>query len=204
MLKVGLTGGIATGKSYVVACLRKLGCEVIDADAVAHQAIEPGQPAYRDIVAEFGREILNESGAIDRTRLGAIVFADPARRQRLNAIVHPRVIEAQQQWLAAVAARRPDAIAVVDAALLIEAGAHRRFDKVVVVFCEPEQQLARLMGRNRLTREEAMARIAAQMPAAEKLKYADYTINTSGDFADTRCQVEALYHELRKQPAKAN
>ena len=199
MLSVGLSGGIATGKSHVAELLRELGCEVMDADLIAHQAIEPGQPAYREIVNEFGRGVVDENGTIDRARLGAVVFADPSRLKRLNAIVHPRVIEAQERWLAGLAARSPGAIAVVDAALLIEAGAHRRFNKLVVVFCRPELQLERLMTRNRLTREEAMARIAAQMPMAEKLKYADYTINTSGRFVDTRQQVERLYTELRRQ-----
>jgi dephospho-CoA kinase len=199
MLKVGLTGGIATGKSHVVAVLRELGCEVMDADVVAHEVIEPGKPAYQEIIRAFGREMLDADGTIDRARLGAVVFADSERRQELNAIVHPRVREAQQLWFAEVAARNPAAIAVLDAALLIETGAYRHFDKLIVVFCEPELQLARLMERSRLTREEALARITAQMPTAEKVKYADYTINTSGDFADTRRQVEALYAELRRQ-----
>jgi len=201
MLKVGLTGGIATGKSHVVARLSELGCEVLDADLIAHQVIEPGQPAYEEIVSEFGREMLAENGAIDRARLGAVVFANLECRQRLNAIVHPRVLAAQERWLTEVAARNPETIAVVDAALLIEVGAHRRFDKVVVVFCEPQLQLERLMARNQLSREDALTRIAAQMPTTEKLKYADYTINTSGDFTDTDRQVRALYTELRKQPS---
>ncbi len=199
MLKVGLTGGIATGKSYVTQLLRQLGCEVVDADVIAHQVIEPGQPAHQEIVSEFGSEIVGENGVIDRARLAAIVFADPARRQRLEAIVHPRVKEAQERWLAEVAARNPEAIAIVDAALLIEAGAYRYFDKVVVVYCEPQLQLERLMKRNQLTRQEALSRISSQMPAAEKLKYADYVINTSGSFAETRQQVLALYQELRRQ-----
>jgi len=204
MLKVGLTGGIATGKSHVTGLLRELGCAVMDADVVAHQVIEPGQPAYQEIVNEFGPEVLSDSGAIDRARLGAIVFADSSRLKRLNAIVHPRVMEAQERWLAEVAARNPQAIAVVDAALLIEAGAYRRFDKVVVVFCEPELQLERLVKRNRLTREAAVARMAAQMPTEEKLRYADYAINTSGGFEDTRRQVQELYHELRRQQGLVN
>jgi dephospho-CoA kinase len=131
--------------------------------------------------------------------LGALVFANPACRQRLNAIVHPRVIATQERWLAEVAARNPSGIAVVDAALLIEAGAHQRCDKVVVVFCKPELQIERLMARNQLSREDALARIAAQMPTVEKLKYADYTIDTSGDYEDTNRQVRELYIELRKQ-----
>ena len=202
MLKVGLTGGIATGKSYVIGGLRELGCEVIDADTVAHQAIEPGKPAYQDIVKEFGQVVLNEDGTINRAALGGIVFADQAKRERLNAIVHPRVFETQAKWFAAVAARQPDAIAVVDAALMIETGSYKRFDKIVVVYCEPELQLARLMARNNLSRAQAEARINAQMPSAEKLKYADFTINTSGSFDETRRQTEALYAKL-KQLAQA-
>lgn len=198
MLKVGLTGGIATGKSYVLGVLRELGCEVIDADQVAHQLMEPGQPAYKEIIAEFGRGVLNDDGGIDRAKLGAIVFADPEQRARLNAIVHPRVYEAQASWLAEVTARNPQAVAVCDAALMIETGSYRRFDKIVVVYCDQELQLQRLMARNNLTREQALARTAAQMPTAEKLTYADFTINTSAGFADTRRQVAELYTSLRR------
>lgn len=199
MLKIGLTGGIATGKSYVLGVLRELGCAVIDADAVAHQVMARGQPAYEQIVAHFGRRVLGENGGIDRVKLGAIVFADPEQRARLNAIVHPRVYEAQAGWLAEVAARDPQAIAVFDAALMIETGSYRRFDKIVVVYCNAELQLQRLMARNNLTREQALARIAAQMPTAEKLPYADFTINTSAGFADTRRQVEQLYATLLRR-----
>lgn len=196
MLKVGLTGGIATGKSYVLEVLRELGCAVIDADNVAHQAMEPGQPAYDDIVAEFGPTVLSEDGTINRAALGALVFADAARRARLNAIVHPRVFEAQAAWLADLATRNPQAIAVVDAALMVETGSYKRFDKLVVVYCEPQLQLERLMTRNNLSREQAEARIKAQLPTAEKLKVADYVINTSRGFEETRQQVEALYPQL--------
>lgn len=198
MLKIGLTGGIATGKSYVLGVLRELGCEVIDADQVAHQVIEPGQAAYDEIVAHFGRGVLDNDGGIDRVKLGAIVFADQEQRAQLNAIVHPRVYEAQADWLGAVAARDPQAIAVFDAALMIETGSYRRFDKIIVVYCDVELQLQRLMARNSLTREQALARIAAQMPTTEKLTYADFTINTSAGFADTRRQVEQLYATLRQ------
>lgn len=200
MLKVGLTGGIASGKSYVVSVLRELGCEVVDADLVAHQVMEPGRPAYDDVVAHFGPEILGPDGGIDRARLGAIVFADPKEREKLNSIVHPRVYEAQMNWMIEVYQRNPRAIAVIDAALMIETGSYRRFDKIVVVHCAPEIQLERLMHRNQMTREEALARISAQMPAAEKLKYADFNIDTSGSFEDTRRQVEALYQALSQLP----
>lgn len=198
MLKVGLTGGIATGKSYIVSVLRELGGAVLDADVVAHQVIEPGQPAYQDIVAEFGATVLAADGTINRAALGAIVFADAARRTRLNAIVHPRVFERQAAWLAEVAACDPHAVAIVDAALMVETGSYKRFDKLVVVFCAPQLQLERLMTRNNLTREQAEARIAAQLPAAEKIKVADYTIDTSLGFDDTRRQVERLYPALQR------
>jgi dephospho-CoA kinase len=197
MLKVGLTGGIATGKSFVVSVLGELGCEVLDADLTAREVVEPGQPAFNEIVAHFGNEILGQDGKLDRAKLGALVFADAGQREKLNAIVHPRVFESQAHWLAEVAERNPPAIAVVDAALMIETGSYRRFDKLIVVFCEPEIQLERLMARNSLSREEALARISAQMPSNEKLKYADFTVNTSLGFEDTRRQAEALYHQLR-------
>lgn len=196
MLKVGLTGGIATGKSYVLAVLGELGCEVIDADTIAHQVIEQGRPAYRDIVNHFGAEILNEDGTINRAALGAIVFGDKNAREKLNAIVHPRVYEAQVEWFEQIAQRAPGAIAVVDAALMIETGSYRRFDKIVVVYCDPELQLKRLMERNGFTREQALVRISAQLPSEEKLKYADYSINTSNGFEDTRRQTEAIYEKL--------
>lgn len=199
MLKVGLTGGIACGKTYVTNVLRELGCEVIDADQVARAVVEPGQPAYNDIVEAFGPENLQADGTIDRAKLSAIIFADAAQRAKMNAIVHPRVHEAQSQWIADVAQRNPAAMAVVDAALMIESGGYKRFDKLVVVHCAPEIQLARLMTRNNLPYEEAAKRIAAQMPTSEKLTYADYSIDTSDGFEATRQQVIALYSELQIQ-----
>lgn len=201
MLKVGLTGGIACGKTYVTELLRKLGCEVIDADIAARKVVEPGQPAYEEIVQTFGREILQTDGTLDRAKLGAIVFADEKLRAQLNAIVHPRVHQLQVNWLAEVAARNPDAITITDAALMIESGGFPRYDKIVVVFCAPEIQLARLMQRNNLSETEAKQRIAAQMPTNEKLTYADYSIDTSAGFESTQQQVAVLFSELQKQAA---
>jgi dephospho-CoA kinase len=197
MLKIGLTGGIATGKSYVLSVLQELGCEVIDADAIVHQLMEPGQPAYQEIIDHFGREVIGSEGKIDRAKLGAIVFADKTQREKLNSIIHPRVYEAQARWFSEVEQRNSTAIAVVDASLMIETGSYRRFDKVVVVYCETELQIERLMTRNNFTREQALARINAQMPSDEKLKYADYTIDTSDGFEKTRRQVEYLYAGLQ-------
>ena len=198
MLKIGLTGGIATGKSFVLSVLSELGCEVMDADQTAREVVEPGQPAFEEIVAHFGGEVVGADGRLDRPKLGAIVFNDPAQREKLNSIVHPKVFEAQARWMAEVEARNPQAVVIIDAALMIETGSYRRFDKVVVVYCEPELQLQRLMARNNMTQEEATARISSQMPSAEKLKFADFSINTSQGFEDTRRQTVSLYEQLRK------
>ncbi len=198
MLKVGLTGGIATGKSFVLSVLRELGCEAMDADQTAREVVEPGQPAFNEIVAHFGQEVVGEDGKLNRAKLGAIIFNNPAEREKLNSIVHPRVFEAQARWMVEVERRNPQAIVIIDAALMIETGSYRRFDKVVVVHCEPDIQLQRLMERNNLTKEEAVARISSQMPSAEKLKFADFAINTSLGFDDTRRQIVSLYEQLRK------
>lgn len=197
MLKVGLTGGIATGKSYVLSVLRELGCEVMDADQTAREVVAPGQPAFDEIVAHFGNEIIGEDGQLNRPKLGAIIFNNAAEREKLNSIVHPKVFEAQARWMAEIENRKPSAIVIIDAALMIETGSYRRFDKVVVVHCQPEIQLERLMTRNNLTREEATARISSQMPSDEKLKVADFAINTSLGFEDTRQQVVSLFETFR-------
>jgi dephospho-CoA kinase len=205
MLKVGLTGSIAVGKSFVVSVLAELGCVVFDADKIAHSVMEPDQPAYLDLVNEFGETILGSDGRIDRNRLGPIVFADPERRRRLNEIVHPRVIEAQNRLLAEAEAEHPDGIAIIDAALMIESGGYKRFDKLIVVYCDRETQVARLMARNQITREDAERRVAAQMTSEEKRRYADYEIDTSGTFEETRQRVIRVYQQLRRdQPASAH
>ncbi len=196
MLRVGLTGGIAVGKSYVSALLRELGCHVFDADDIARAVVQPGRPALNDIVAAFGPDVLAADGTLDRAKLGRLVFADAEARARLNAIVHPRVHAEQDRLLREVEACDPHGIAVVDAALLIESGGYRRFDVVVVVWCRPEIQLARLMARNGLSREEASQRIAAQMSSEEKRRYADFEIDTSEGFEPTRQQVLALHTAL--------
>ncbi len=196
MLHVGLTGGIATGKSHVTRALAEHGAYIIDADELAHKQLEPGRDAYREIVERFGGQILNEDGTINRSRLAGIVFHDETARLDLNKIVHPRVLAEEEELRRNFCEIDPAAIVVVDAALLIETGNHRRFDKLVVVACDPQVQLLRLMERNRLSLEEALARIRAQMPITEKVKYADYVIDTSGTLRETRKQVENLYREL--------
>jgi dephospho-CoA kinase len=207
MLRVGLTGGIATGKTAVAAILRELGCHMLDADKIAHRMIEPGGAAYDEVVREFGRGILTSDGRVDRKKLGAIVFADPARLTRLNAIVHPPVLEAQDQELAAIERAEPHAIAVVEAALLIEAGYTKKLDCLVVTWSTPEQQLARLTqegsGRG-FTIEQARQRIAAQMPTEEKRRVADEVIDCSGSLEHTREQVVALVEKLKRMEAERN
>jgi dephospho-CoA kinase len=201
MIKVGLTGGIATGKSFVLSVLEDLGCQVIDADRIAHEAIEPDKPAYSDIVKRFGHGILLADGRIDRQKLGSIVFGDEKARLELNAIVHPRVFEAQQRWFDELSSVQPDVIAVVDAALMIETGSHKRFDCLVVVHCAPDIQLSRLMSRNKLSREDALKRIGSQMPSKDKLQFADYVIDTSGTMEGTRDQVRLLHRALKERAA---
>ena len=203
MLKIGLTGSIAVGKSFVLSVLAELGCATFDADKIAHSVMEPGRAAYDDIVREYGREVLADDGPIDRAKLGAIVFSDSERRKRLNEIVHPRVIEEQNRLLAEAEARAPDGIAVVDAALMIESGGYKRFDKLIVVFCDRETQIERLMRRNRITREDAERRVAAQMSSDEKRRYADYEIDTSGGMEDTRRRVIEVHARLEELKAPA-
>ena len=198
MLKVGLTGSIAVGKSYVVSVLAELGCVTFDADKVAHSVMEPGRPAYDDIVREFGESVLAPDGPIDRQKLGAIVFANEVRRRRLNEFVHPRVIEEQNRMLQEAEAKNPDGIAIIDAALMIESGGYKRFDKLIVVYCDRQTQIERLMLRNKITREDAERRVAAQMSSDEKRAYADYQIDTTGTFDETRQRVVEVLDALKR------
>jgi dephospho-CoA kinase len=197
MLKVGLTGSIAVGKTFVCEILRELGALVLDADQTAREVVAPQTRGWQMIVANFGQDVLQSDDTINRAKLGAIVFADERRRQLLNSIVHPLVIEAQNEWLNAVESESPGAIAVVDAALMIESGGYTRFDKLIVVWCEPEAQIERLMKRNGLSREEALQRINAQMPQAEKKRYADFLIETTEGFEAARRQTVEVFERLR-------
>jgi len=196
VLTVGLTGSIATGKSFVTEYLRELGAEVIDADQAARKVVEKGTPGLAAIELEFGAEVLAPDGTLDRKKLGSIVFADEAKRAKLNSIVHPLVIGLQDEWLASVEKRNRHAIAVVDAALMIESGGYKRFDKLIVVISEPAVQLARLMARDNLDENEATRRIDAQMPQEEKRKFANYVIDTSNGFEDTKRQARAVFASL--------
>jgi dephospho-CoA kinase len=197
MLKVGLTGSIAVGKSYVCACLRELGAYVLDADQTAREVVAPGAKGLALIVENFGAEVLTETGELDRARMGAIVFGDERKRLLLNSIVHPLVFEAQNAWLTEKERENPRGVAVIDAALMIESGGYKRFTKLIVVWCEPEMQLQRLMLRNNLSEAEALKRIRAQMPQEEKKRYADFLIDTSAGFEDTRRQTIEIFEQLK-------
>jgi dephospho-CoA kinase len=196
----GLTGGVASGKTTVAGMFAELGAKVIDADRVAHEVIRSPQPAYHEIVRHFGFEILDSQGEIDRKRLAAIVFAEPEKLRALNAFVHPRVLERIEQLAEAFLLSDPRAVVLVDAALLYEAGVADRFKRIIVTWCQPEQQLERLMAKASLSREEAERRIAAQIAADEKRRRADYVIDCSGDLEATRRQVDNLFPRLQKPP----
>jgi len=200
MLRVGLTGGVACGKSTVGAMLAEHGAHYLKADALAHQLYAPGEPTYHAVVEHFGRDILNPDGTINRARLANIAF--PSRISELNAIVHPAVIEAQNRWMAEVERKAPDGVAVVEAALIIEAGAAKDFGKLIVVTCDFEQKVARYAQRAKISaaaaREEVVRRSAAQLSDEEKASRADYVIDNSGSLENTIWQIDAVWAELQK------
>jgi dephospho-CoA kinase len=199
MLRVGLTGSIGVGKSFVGSVFVELGCRLLDADTTAREVVLPGTAGLAAVVEEFGLEVLQTDGTLDRKQLGAVVFGDEKKRKRLNAILHPRIIERQDQILQQWEKEEPDGIGIVDAALMIESGGYKRFDKLIVVHCRPEVQLERLMLRDRLSRDEAQKRIDSQMPQEEKQRYADYLIDTSDGFELTRKRTKAVYDQLAKR-----
>ncbi len=197
MLKVGLTGSIAVGKSYVCTFLRELGFFTLDADQTAREVVEPNTRGWQLIVDNFGQEALQSDNTLDRVKLSAIIFSDQSKRQLMNSIVHPLVFEAQNKWLAERESENPRNIAIIDAALMIESGGYRRFDKLIVVWCKPEIQLERLMARSNLSETEALKRINSQMPQEEKKRYADYLIDTSQGFDATKLQVVEIFEQLQ-------
>lgn len=201
MLRVGLTGGIACGKSTVAAMMSELGCHVLNADKMAHVLIAPGESAYGEIRRKFGADILAPDGSIDRARLAAVVFADADKLASLNAIVHPRVLRELDLELERLSRIDPQGVAVVEAALLIESGYHKRLDRLVLVTCTREQQLERLtnpaFGRE-MSREQAERRIAAQMPLEEKRKVAHDEVDSSGSLDYTTRRVRALVEQLKQ------
>jgi dephospho-CoA kinase len=198
MLRVGLTGGLACGKSFVGGALASYGCLLVQADDLGHQVLSPNGEAYADVVREFGGGILTNTGEIDRRALAAQVFGAPDRLARLNSMVHPPVVRREDALIAEFAAREPHGIAIVEAAILIETGSYRRFDRIILVTCAEEQQVERAMRREGAVLGDVQARLSRQMPLEEKRKFADFVIDTSGEKEDTLRQTRAVYGELRR------
>ena len=195
MRRVALTGGIATGKSHVRAEFERLGVPTIDADTLARDVVADGTPELDAVIARFGKGVLDQAGALDRRKLGSIVFSDPVARRDLEAIIHPAVRDAIDSWFASLGDRAPG-FAVADIPLLYETGRHREFDVVIVTACDPATQLTRIVGRDGITEAEAQARIAAQLPINEKVRRADYVIHTDGSFEETNRQVRGVFDRL--------
>jgi len=218
LLKVGLTGGIASGKSVVGDMLVALGAHLVQADRIAHQLMLPGQPVYNEVVRHFGGAILNADLSVNRAKLAEAAFGSPkstaeskpssatsslpSRIQELNRIVHPAVLHSQEEWMEEMGRQDPHAVAIVEAALIIEAGAAKRFDRLIVVTCSDQQRIARFAARHKLdlaaARKEVERRLAAQLPEAEKVKAADYVIDNSGSLEQTREQVRQVWQHLRE------
>ncbi|HEX5481617.1 MAG TPA: dephospho-CoA kinase [Terriglobia bacterium] len=197
----GLTGGIACGKSTVAQLFGRLGARIVDADHIAHELLRRPNPAYAEAIQTFGHSILNGEGEIDRKRLGRIIFADPKQRNRLNAILHPKIIARQEELAARYHEESPGAVILVEAALIYEAGVEGRFSKILVAWCRPEQQIERLMAKAGITPAEAEARITAQVPLEEKRRRADFLIDCSGTLETIRAQVAAIYPQLKQLAA---
>lgn len=197
MLKVGLTGSIAVGKSTVCEIFRELGCHILDADQTARDVVEPRTEGLEKVIEHFGEGVLKSDGSLDRAALGNIVFADKAKLEILNSIIHPLVFRAQNDWIKSLENTDPKGIAIVDAALMIESGGYKRFNKLIVVWCNADIQVARLMKRDGFSKEEARRRIDSQMPQEEKKKFADFLIDTSGSVDETHRQTLDVYEQLK-------
>jgi dephospho-CoA kinase len=211
LLKVGLTGGIAAGKSVVGEMLVALGAHLVQADRIAHSLMQPGEAVYNEVVRHFGREILNRDGSVNRAKLAEAAFGpatseegvsriQQSRIEELNRIVHPVVIRNQEAWMQETGRQDPQAVAIVEAALILEAGAADRFDRLIVVTCSAEQRVSRFAAREKIdleaARKEVVRRMAAQLPDEEKIKVADYVIDNSGTLAQTREQVRQVWGKL--------
>jgi dephospho-CoA kinase len=211
-MKVGLTGGIASGKSVVGEMFVALGAHLIEADRIAHELLQPGNPVYDEVVRHFGVGILKPDGTVSRPRLAEAAFGSPDRNapsrvEELNQIVHPAVIRRQEEWMEGVGRRDPRAIAMVEAALIVEAGAAKRFDRLVVVTCHPEQRIQRWAVRMNVdeetARREVTRRVAVQLPDEEKIKVADFVIDNSGSLEETNRQVRQIYRQLKREVDKS-
>jgi dephospho-CoA kinase len=196
MRRVALTGGIATGKSHVRAQFEHLGVPTIDADTLARDVVAAGTPGLKAVIDRFGQGVLDDAGALDRRKLGSIVFSDPVARRDLEDIIHPAVRSAIDAWFRSLG-DKPPGFAIADIPLLYETGRHRDFDAVIVTACDPVTQLTRVMARDGITEAEARARIAAQLPITEKVRRADHVITTDGSFEETGRQVRAIWEILR-------
>jgi dephospho-CoA kinase len=213
MLKVGLTGGIASGKSVVGEMFVALGVHLVQADRIAHSLMQPGEPVYNEVVRHFGREILNPDGSVNRSKLAEVAFGPAtapdrnraSRIEELNRIVHPVVIRSQDEWMDEMGRQDPHAVAIVEAALILEAGAGERFDRLIVVTCSAEQRVARFAARQKIdleaARREVKRRMAAQLPDEEKIRAADFVIDNSGSIEKTREQVCVVWEQLRAAAA---
>jgi len=207
MLRVGLTGGIASGKSIVGEMFVGLGAYLVQADRIAHALMQPGEAVYNEVVRQFGREVLNPDGSVNRGKLAEVAFGPAGGEQRasrieeLNRIVHPAVLRSQDEWMQAIGREHPEAVAMVEAALILEAGAADRFDRMIVVTCSAEQRAVRFAARQKVdletARREVERRMAAQLPDEEKIKVADYVIDNSGTVDQTRDEVRQVWERLR-------
>ncbi len=203
MIKVGLTGGYASGKSFVATTLETLGCHLIYADKLGHAVLDPDGEAYKPALELFGPEILSPDGTINRKQLGALVFASPDLLEKLTALVHPAVFRLEEKLLAQIAAVDPSAIAVIEAAILIETGRYRFFDRIILTVCSRDAQIARGMTRDGLTREQVLARLSNQMSNEEKQRHADYVIDTEGPKAHTVEQIRKVLNHLKELQGSA-
>ncbi len=203
MLLVGLTGGIASGKSHVARVFRDLGAQLIDADRIVHELLQPRQQAWHSIVEHFGKGILAAGDCIDRKKLGEIIFHDPEQRAWLNSCLHPKVFDVYLSQVRQMRTRPSNTIIIFDAALLVETGYHRKMDRLIVVYAEQEQQIERLMKRDNFTKEQALARIKSQMPLSEKRGHADYVIDNTGSRERTTEQAREVFHKLKQEAEKS-
>jgi dephospho-CoA kinase len=199
MLLIGLTGGVATGKSTVAKLLKTCGAVIIDADALAREVVQPGKPAWRDIVRLYGEQVLKPDRTLNRPALAHIVFRDSRKLRALNAIIHPRVAREQARLTRDIGRKDPDAIVMYDVPLLFEAGVDKRVDRIVVVAADRETQITRLQRRDHLTRAEALRRIRSQLPLATKIKQADYVIDGTLPLSQLKRTVKDLYAWLRRE-----